>query len=360
MKKILFLLLAMGFLSFDAHSQGRGIKIGYIDMEYILQNVPDFAQANNELEQKAQKWKQEIETKKNDISKLKDGLKTERVLLTKELIEEREEEIAFQEKELLDYQQKRFGPTGDLVTQKSVLIKPIQDQVFNAAQDIADKKNYDFIFDKSSDLTILFAAKKFDISEQVIRALTRASRREQMSKKQLKEEEAREAKEDMIDENPALAERQKKLEEKQEARKKLQEERKAAADAKREAARLKREEQRAARNGEKVPAKEPDASSAEPDKEETSPAPKSRKSGEATESEDKPDADKSETESKPETTPAQDAKKKSAEERAQILEERRRALAEKRQKAIEEREAAKKAKLEKREKNETKKDTITN
>jgi Skp family chaperone for outer membrane proteins len=90
---------------------------------------------------------------------LKESLKTEKVLLTKELIEEREEEITFQEKELLDYQQKRFGPNGDLIIQKAVLVKPIQDQVFTAVQDIAEAKKYDFIFDKSSDLTMLFAAK---------------------------------------------------------------------------------------------------------------------------------------------------------------------------------------------------------
>src|SRR5690606_4899422 len=128
----------------------------------------------NQLEQKAQKWKQEIETKKLEIGKLKETLKTERVLLTKELIEEREEEIAFQENEMLEYQQKRFGPTGDLMMQKAVLVKPIQDQVFNAAQDIAEANKYDFIFDKSSDMTMLFAAKKFDISDRVIRILTRA------------------------------------------------------------------------------------------------------------------------------------------------------------------------------------------
>ncbi|RYZ79002.1 MAG: OmpH family outer membrane protein, partial [Proteobacteria bacterium] len=179
MRRILFFLLPLAVLSVNLHAQGRGIRIGYIDMEFILQSVPDYAEAKNQLEQKAQKWKQEIETKRNDVNKLKDNLKTERVLLTKELIEEREEEIAFQEKELLDYQQQRFGPTGDLVTQKAVLIKPIQDQVFTAAQDIAENKKYDFIFDKSSDLTILFAAKKFDISEQVIRSLTRASTRSQ-------------------------------------------------------------------------------------------------------------------------------------------------------------------------------------
>src|SRR5688500_15969780 len=105
MKRLFLFLIPSILLSLSAQSQSRGIRIGYIDMEFILQNVPDYAEAKNQLEQKAQKWKQEIETKRNDINKLKDNLKTERVLLTKELIEEREEEIAFQEKELLDYQQ---------------------------------------------------------------------------------------------------------------------------------------------------------------------------------------------------------------------------------------------------------------
>ena len=222
-KQLLFLLLFVAG-SVSVQAQSRGVKIGYIDMEYILQNVPDFAEANNQLELKAQKWKQEIEAKRTDINKLKDELKTERVLLTRELIEEREEEITFQETELSEYQQKRFGPTGDLNSQKSVLVKPIQDQVFTAAQDIAEQQKYDFIFDKSSDLTMLFAAKRYDISDRVIRVLGRVQKREQLSKKQLKEEQAREAKEDMIDENPAMAERQKILDERKSAREKLIEE----------------------------------------------------------------------------------------------------------------------------------------
>jgi Skp family chaperone for outer membrane proteins len=93
MKKYLATLFLLIFLAFQGNSQSRGIRIGYIDMEYILQNVPDYTEAKNQLEQKAQKWKQEIEAKKVDLAKLKDALKTERVLLTKELIDEREEEI---------------------------------------------------------------------------------------------------------------------------------------------------------------------------------------------------------------------------------------------------------------------------
>jgi Skp family chaperone for outer membrane proteins len=229
MKKYLVILVVSMLISISVNAQGRGVKIGYIDMEYILQKVPDYTEAKNQLEQKALKWKQEIEIKGLELNKLEESLKTERVLLTKELIEEREEEIAFQKKELLEYQEKRFGPKGDLIVQKTVLVQPVQDQVFTAAQDIAEAKKYDFIFDKSSDLTMLFAAKRFDISDQVIRAITRASKQTQMSKKQLKAEEAKEAKQDLEDElkeNPAFAERQKKIDDKKAAREKLLEERK--------------------------------------------------------------------------------------------------------------------------------------
>jgi len=164
------------------YAQSRGLRIGYIDMEYILQNIPDYADLKNQLEQKAQRWKGEIEQKKNDIAKMKDALKMERALLTKELLEEREEEVAILEQELFEFQQKKFGPTGELVVQKTVLVKPIQDQVFNIVQDIAEAKKYDFIFDRSSDLTILFAGKRYDISDQVLRKINRTVRQQQMSK----------------------------------------------------------------------------------------------------------------------------------------------------------------------------------
>ncbi|RZJ63392.1 MAG: OmpH family outer membrane protein [Flavobacterium sp.] len=333
MKRILLFLLPVFAISLTAHSQSRGVRIGYIDMEFILASVPDYAEAKNQLEQKAQKWKQEIETKRADITKLKDNLKTERVLLTKELIEEREEEIAFQEKELLDYQQQRFGPTGDLVTQKAVLIKPIQDQVFTAAQDIAEAKKYDFIFDKSSDLTMLFAAKKFDISEQVIRSLTRASRREQMSKKQIKEEAAKEAKEDMIDENPALAERQKVLDQKKADREKLVEERKLAAETRKQEAEARRAqlkaEKEAKKNGTTV-----------------APATTTTTTDNKTAT-DKTSGMKTETAGKTATdSTQQDAKTKSAAARAKALEDRKKTADERRQKALDAREALKKAKEE--------------
>lgn len=318
-------ILVLSFV-FQAKAQTRGVKIGYIDMEYILQNVPDYTEANNQLEQKAQKWKQDIEEKKVEIAKLKDALKTEKALLTKELIEEREEEIKFQENELLEFQQKKFGPNGDLMTQKAVLVKPIQDQVFNAVQDIAELKKYDYIFDKSSDLTMLFAAKRHDISDQVIRTITRAERREQLSKKELKEQEKKEYQEDVEDDNPALAARKKALEDKKAARDKVMADRKAAADLKKQEQDDKRKAAAEAREAKKtgtVPASD-------------------KTSGDKTTT---PETNNKTTDSTKAADP--NSKEAKAAARAKLLEDRKKAADEKRKKALEDREAAKKAKEDK-------------
>lgn len=232
MKKLLlvFLVFSVTILS---NAQAKGVKIGYIDMEYILENVPDYKEASIQLDQKAQKWKLDIEVKKNDITKLKEALKNEKTLLTKELIEEREEEIKFLETEMMDYQQKRFGPNGDLMIQKASIIKPVQDQVFNAVQDIAEAKGYDFIFDKSSDLTMLFSAKRHNLSDRVVTIITRSEKREEMGKKQRKVLEEKEEKEDQVADNEGLAERKRILDEKKAARNKILEDRKLAAETKR-------------------------------------------------------------------------------------------------------------------------------
>lgn len=325
MKKYFVITILALAAVFQMNAQTRGVKIGYIDMDYILENVPDYTEAKSQLEQKAQKWKQDIETKKIDIAKLKDALKTEKALLTKELITEREEEIKFQEDELLDFQQKKFGPDGDLMTQKAVLVKPIQDQVFTAVQDIAEAKKFDFVFDKSSDLTMLFAAKRYDISEQVVRVITRAEKREQMTKKQVEKQQAQDDLEDMSD-NPSLDARKKALEDKKKAREALVAERKAAAEAAKLEKERKRQELLDAKNGKKtgtVPANDT-TTGATPTEEAASKAAAN-------------DSAK---------TAAADAKAEKAAERARLIEERKRALEEKKQKALEAREAAKKAKEE--------------
>ena len=141
-------------------------------------------------------------------------------MLTRELIEERETEIKFLDTELLEYQQKRFGANGDYIYQKSSLSKPVQDQVFTVVQDIAERLKFDFIFDKTSDMTMLFAAKRFDISDQVLRKLNNTDKREQLSKKQLEAEQIKEKIQEALDENPELNERQLQIEAKKAAREK--------------------------------------------------------------------------------------------------------------------------------------------
>jgi len=233
MKKYFVLLLSCMFLAVNAQ---KTTKIGYIDMDYILEKVPEYAEAKNQLEQKANTWKHEIETKKNDITRLKEALASEKVLLTKELITEKEEEIKVLEKEMLDYQQKRFGPNGDLIIQKSSLVKPIQDQVFNIVQDIAAKRNYDFIFDKSSDLTMLYSAERFDISDFVLKELERAGKKVELSKKQQKIQEDKEKRDFDTKENPEILEKEKAVQAtKEEREKKLQERKDALAAKKKEA-----------------------------------------------------------------------------------------------------------------------------
>lgn len=337
MRKHFLILFLLAAFSGALQAQSRGIRIGYIDMEYILEKVPDYAEAKNQLELKAQKWKQEIELKRNEITKLKENLKTERVLLTKELIEEKEEEITYLETMLLDYQQKRFGSTGDLITQKAVLVKPIQDQVFTAVQDIATQGKYDFIFDKSSDLTMLFGAQKHNISDKVVRALTRSEKREQLSKKQLKEELSKEMKEDMIDDNPELAEREKAATLKKEERAKILEDRKTAAAERKAANDAKRAQTLADREAKKNAAK---TNKAETEKTEgTTEADKETEEKTTSDIKEKTSASSTADEKK---AAAEKAKANSAAERQRKLDERKA----NREKILADREAAKKAKEE--------------
>ena len=175
--KVLFLLFTA--VTLQVVSAQRGVRIGYVDMDYILENVSEYQMANELLEKKVAKWKQEIEQQQLAIAQMKEDLDNERILLTNELIEEREVEIQALESEVLDYQQDRFGPQGDLVRQRSQLVQPIQDQVFNAVQELAASRKYDFIFDRSADVVMLFADKRYDISEQILRTIDITRKRDE-------------------------------------------------------------------------------------------------------------------------------------------------------------------------------------
>jgi Skp family chaperone for outer membrane proteins len=248
-KQFIIVILTLISTSFFAQ---KGVRIGYIDMDYILENTPSYTEAKNQLELKAQKWKQEMEVKKTEISKLRELLISEKVLLTKELVDEREAEIKLQETALAEFQEKKFGPLGEIIVQKTLLVQPIQDQVFNIIQDVVEAKKYDIIFDKASDLTILFASKRLDISEYVVRKMKNIIKGEQLTKKQQKAEEEKEKLLDQIEENPALAEREKALLRSQEARQKLINDKKAAAELRKKEAAEKRQKAIDDRNAAKL------------------------------------------------------------------------------------------------------------
>ncbi|MBU2929088.1 OmpH family outer membrane protein [Winogradskyella psychrotolerans] len=250
--KVLFLLIVIGLATCSVNAQ-RGVRIGYIDTEYILENVPEYKEASSQLNKKVLQWKTEIESKLNAIEQKKKELDNESVLLTKELYDERYEDITFEEAEVLDYQQKRFGPEGDLMIQKRQLIEPIQDQIFAAVQEIAETKKYDFVFDKSADVVMLYSAERYDMSEQVLRTITRTSKRTQAKTKkerqELEDEEVvpevnsdKDARQQALEDRKAS--REEELAAKRAEREKAAEERKIAQQELRDAKKKEAEERR--------------------------------------------------------------------------------------------------------------------
>ncbi|MFD0965133.1 OmpH family outer membrane protein [Pseudofulvibacter geojedonensis] len=239
--KVLFILFLLT-TTVSVKAQRSNIRLGYIDTEYILENIPEYQEALSQLDKKVQKWKSEIDLKLRNIEKKKEDLRNERVLLTKELIEEKEEEIAIEEAEIFDYQQKRFGPNGDLIIQKKTLIQPVQDQVLTAVQELAKAKKYDFIFDKSADIVMLYSNKRHDLSDYIVRSITRAAKRKQAKNRKSKKNAEEEDVIPVI--NKEKDERQRILDEKKAKRQKELEERKKKALEAREAKRKAFEERR--------------------------------------------------------------------------------------------------------------------
>jgi len=242
MKKLSLILIAI-LLPLATFAQ-RGLNIGYIDMDYILENIPEYKEASTQLENRVQEWKNEIDAKRREISEIKTQLENERTLLTKELLEEREEDIQYLQEQLTEYQQKRFGPGGDFILQKKQLIKPIQDQVFTAVQEIADRRNFDFIFDRTSEIGMIYAKSNYDMSDQVLRIITRAANREQIETRrdrvELEQAENRTVEQDSVVQARAQAsenaktERELYIEQRRRERDSVREAKKAAFQARRE------------------------------------------------------------------------------------------------------------------------------
>ena len=208
-KKIFVCFLFIGFFVFGQKPQ----TIAYIDMEYILENVPAYQEAEKKLSAKAEQWTNTLDSAEKQIMQLKNNLLHEKILLTEELILEREQEIKIKEFDLKKIEARYFGVEGSLYLMRKQLVQPIQDQVYNAIQTIVKQKKYDFVIDRSSELILLHANPKYDISKLVIKYINK-------SKKEIEIEEAKSKKKATKD---AL---QKRIEALKEKRKQKQKERK--------------------------------------------------------------------------------------------------------------------------------------
>ncbi len=333
--KVLFLLTFVFLSCFSVQAQ-RGVRIGYIDTEYILENVPEYQEATTQLENKAQKWKTEIDGRLSELDQKRTALSNEKALLTKELIDEREEDLYYEEKEILDYQQKRFGPNGDLFIQKKQLMQPIQDQIFAAVQDVAAGKKYDFIFDKSADVVMLYSNKAYDLSDQILRTITRSSKRRQVSSKA--ERKAAEEEELVPEINYELEERERALEEKKTERESAIEKRRQEILANREAKKKAAEERRQQILDERAKAREDKLQSRDENTNDDGKSATEKSSIQTTK-----DSTTVETPKTREQLIEENRQKKLAdrEKRKKELEERKKKILEERQKAIEERQKAK-------------------
>lgn len=161
------LLVIAGILIMSA-GNSFAQKYCYVNTEYILENIPDYKTAQQQLDNLSITWQKEIEDKYAIIDKLYKAYQAEQVLLTEEMKRRRQEEITSKEKDVKDLQKQRFGYEGDLFKKKQELVKPIQDKIYNAVKKLATDQSYAVIFDKSSDLIMLYTNPKYDKSDEIL------------------------------------------------------------------------------------------------------------------------------------------------------------------------------------------------
>lgn len=157
-------LFALGGVSFAQ-------RYAYVDTQYILDNIPEYQSAQEELNRLSEEWQQEIELQFQMVAKKRQEFADEAILLPAEIKKQREKEISEMETKAMELQKRRFGVGGDLFMKREQLIKPIQDRIFDAIQQIATERNYAFVFDIANQSNLLYADPKYDISEDVIRKM---------------------------------------------------------------------------------------------------------------------------------------------------------------------------------------------
>jgi outer membrane protein len=164
MKKIILLAAIFCTLGFGVSAQ----KYAFVNTDYILDNIPEYTDAQTQLDELSATWQKEIDAKFAEIDKMYKSYQNEAVLLPEDMKKKREDEIIKKEREAKDLQKKRFGKDGDLFKKRQELIKPIQEKIYNAIEDIANSENYAVIFDKATNATLIYTNPKYDVSEQIL------------------------------------------------------------------------------------------------------------------------------------------------------------------------------------------------
>jgi len=167
MKKILFtLILALGSV-LGASAQ----KFALVDMDYILSSIPNYEMANEQLNQLSQRWQKEVEAVAKEAETMYKNYQNEMVFLTDEQKKQREADIVAKEKKAAELRQKYFGPEGELYKKRQTLMKPIQEDVYNAVKKVSEERGYQCIFDRASSADIIFASPRIDVSNEVLEKL---------------------------------------------------------------------------------------------------------------------------------------------------------------------------------------------
>lgn len=167
MKRILTAMIVMAAFSFSASAQ----KFALVDMEYILKNIPAYEMANEQLNQVSLRWQKEVDDLAKEAQTLYKNFQSDMVFLTDEQKKTKEEEIVAKEKEVTELRYKYFGPEGELFKKRQSLIKPIQDDIYEAVKKVSEERGYQVIFDRASSESIIFASPRIDISNEVLAKL---------------------------------------------------------------------------------------------------------------------------------------------------------------------------------------------
>ena len=168
-----FTILIIAFLSLVALAPiaAQKFSVAYVDMQYILKNLPQYETANEQLNMISKRWQKDIDAAQNEAKILATNYQTEQIFLSADMKERREADILAKEQEVLELKRKYFGQDGEWYKKRESLLKPIQDEVYNAIQDIANEKRYDVVKDRSSEPSLIYMSSKLDISDQVLEKL---------------------------------------------------------------------------------------------------------------------------------------------------------------------------------------------